>query len=203
MKIAIIDYGMGNLNSIQSALKFLHIQDIVLTNDYKTICNASKLILPGVGSFANAMHKIKSLNLDEILNEVVTIKKKPILGICVGMQLMCKSSEEDGGANGLGFIDTECKKFSNKNLKIPHVGFNQVKLNFKAKMNKNLPIQSDFYFTHSFRLEINKDINCSICNYGEDFVASYEKNNIAGTQFHPELSQKNGLNLLKNFIERF
>ena len=203
MKIVIIDYGMGNLNSLKSTFEYLDVKNITLSNDYDVINQSDKLILPGVGSFGNAMDKIKSLKLDKILNEVVIEKKKPILGICLGMQLLCNSSDEDGGAKGLGYIDAECKKFLTKNLKLPHVGFNQVMINSNAKINKGFFGKYDFYFTHSYRLQIKEDINCSLCNYGEDFIASYERKNIIGTQFHPELSQTNGLKLLKNFIEEF
>ncbi len=203
MKLVIIDYGMGNLSSLESTFKYLNVDEIVLSSEYDTINHADKLLLPGVGSFANAMEKIKTLRLDKILKEVVIGNKKPILGICLGMQLLCKNSEEDYGSEGLGYIDAECKKFSIKNYKLPHVGFNQVKINSKTKLYKGFSEQNDFYFTHSYRLESKKDINSSICNYGEDFIASFENDNIAGTQFHPELSQTNGLKLLKNFIDIF
>ena len=203
MKIVIIDYGMGNIKSVSSALKHLGIDKIVISNTYNDIKIADKLILPGVGSFVNAMNIIKNLELDKILDEVVLTDKKPILGICLGMQLLCKNSQEDGGAQGLGYIDAECNRFIKGNLKVPHVGFNQVLINTKAKLYDGFRENNDFYFTHSYRLESNCDINQSYCHYGDNFIVSYEKNNITGTQFHPELSQTNGLKLLKNFIEKF
>lgn len=203
MKLVIIDYGLGNLNSLKSTFEYLNISDISVSNNFDEIIKANKLLLPGVGSFANAMTKIKNLKLETILKEQVILKKKPILGICLGMQLLCKYSEEDGGAKGLGFIDAECKKFAIKNLKIPHVGFNQVEINSSAKINEGFSGKKDFYFTHSYRLHSNNEIKGSFCTYGEDFIASFEKDNIVGTQFHPELSQHNGLKLLKNFIEKF
>lgn len=202
MKLVIIDYGMGNLRSLESTFKFLGVDDIIISNNRDIISQGNKLLLPGVGSFVNAMEKIRILKLDQILYDEVIIKKKPILGICLGMQLLCKNSEEDGGSNGLGYIDAECKKFKIKNFKLPHVGFNQVRINSNAKTYKNFYKESDFYFTHNYRLQSVKDINCSICNYGENFIASYEYNNIVGTQFHPELSQTNGLKFLKNFLGR-
>ena len=146
----------------------------------------------------NAMNKIKDLALDKILNEVVLEDKKPILGICLGMQLLCNYSEEDGGAQGLGYVDAECRKFSKENLKVPHVGFNQVILNSNTKLYDGFNKDSDFYFVHSYRLQSDRDINQSHCNYQEDFIASFEQSNIVGTQFHPELSQTNGLKILKN-----
>ena len=203
MKLVIVDYGMGNLKSISSALKYLSIDNVLLSNDHKTIKEADKLLLPGVGSFVNAMNKIKDLALDKILNEVVLEDKKPILGICLGMQLLCNYSEEDGGAQGLGYVDAECRKFSKENLKVPHVGFNQVISNSNTKLYDGFNKDSDFYFVHSYRLQSDRDINQSHCNYQEDFIASFEQSNIVGTQFHPELSQTNGLKILKNFIGKF
>lgn len=204
MKLVIIDYGMGNTKSIISAFKYIGVDEIIVSNDYKEIKSADKLILPGVGSFSNAMENIKNLDIDKILEEVVITDKKPILGICLGMQLLCNRSEEDTGAKGLGFIDAECKRFIVENLKVPHVGFNQVVPNINTKLydrfnNK----ENDFYFTHSYRVKSDSDIGQSFSYYGEEFIASYEKDNIMATQFHPELSQINGLKLLKNFIEKF
>mgnify|MGYP000908371846 CR=1 FL=1 len=203
MKLVIIDYGMGNLYSLQSTIEHLGIDDVSISNNLDIIYQANKILLPGVGSFVKAMTKIKMLKLDKILDDLVLKKKIPILGICLGMQLLCNSSEEDGGAKGLAYIDAECKRFDDLNLKVPHVGFNQVQLNTNAKINDKFVGKFDFYFTHSYRVQSNKDINSSLCNYGEDFVASFEKDNIVGTQFHPELSQTNGLKMLKNFLEKF
>lgn len=203
MKLVIVDYGMGNIKSISSAFKYLGVDEIIVSNRYEDIKSADKLLLPGVGSFAKAMDSINNLEIFKILDEVVLQDKKPILGICLGMQLLCKSSEEDGGAKGLGYIDAECKKFSVENLKVPHVGFNQVRINTNAKLYDGFHAINDFYFTHSYRLQSRSDVNQSISHYGEEFISSYEKENILGTQFHPELSQTNGLNLLKNFIEKF
>ena len=203
MKLVIVDYGMGNLKSIMSAFKYLKVDDIVLSSDYDVIKNADKLLLPGVGSFPKAMEQIDRLRLHKILDEVVLKDKKPILGICLGMQLLCNSSEEDGGAKGLGYINAKCEKFNLKGIKTPHVGFNQVISHQNTKLYDAFEKINDFYFTHSYRLQSNSDINQSICHYGEDFIASYEKGNVAGTQFHPELSQVNGLKLLGNFIENF
>ena len=203
MKLVIIDYGMGNLYSLQSTIEHLGIDDVSISNNLDIIYQANKILLPGVGSFVKAMTKIKMLKLDKILDDLVLKKKIPILGICLGMQLLCNSSEEDGGAKGLAYIDAECKRFDDLNLKVPHVGFNQVQLNTNAKINDKFVGKFDFYFTNSYRVQSNKDINSSLCNYGEDFVASFEKDNIVGTQFHPELSQTNGLKMLKNFLEKF
>jgi len=203
MKIAIVDYGMGNIKSIQSALKFLGVEDIILTSDYETLKVADKILLPGVGSFGKAIDQIKSKKLDLYLNELVVENNKSLLGICLGMQLLGSSSTEDGLNHGLGFIDSKCLQFDNKNLKVPHVGFNQVRVNQTSKLYDGFTGDVDFYFTHSYQMTSDANINQCYCHYGTDFIASFEYQNIAGVQFHPELSQTNGLKLLKNFIEKF
>jgi len=203
MKIVIVDYGMGNIKSIKSALKYLNVEEIIISHELSDIDSADKLILPGVGSFAKAMDTIKKLGLDEHLNKVVKEDKKPILGICLGMQLMTESSTEDGLTKGLGFVSGNVTRFDNNGLKVPHVGFNQVNVNADSKLYENIEGLSDFYFTHSFKMLSNKEINKSTCTYGSEFIVSYENENIAGVQFHPELSQTNGLKLLDNFINNF
>jgi len=203
MKVAIVDYEMGNIKSIKSALKYLNVEEIVLSNKFNDIKSADKLILPGVGSFSKAMKNIKQLNLDKILYQAVVKERKPILGICLGMQLMSQSSEEGGFSDGLKFIDSNVKKFNLKNLKVPHVGFNQVEFHKDYKLYKGLDNLSDFYFTHSYQMQSDQNINQSLCEYGDKFIVSYEVENITGVQFHPELSQTNGLKLLENFIKNF
>ena len=203
MKIVIIDYGMGNIKSIISALKYLGVDDIIVSNAKDNLEKATKLILPGVGSFAQAMRNIKELNLDIVLEKLVVGDKKPILGICLGMQLMTEASDEDGLNSGLGFIQAKTQKFSINDLKVPHVGFNQVKKPRESILYSGLDDLSDFYFTHSYHVQSNKQINQAVCEYGNQFIVSYEKDNIAGVQFHPELSQTNGLKLLDNFIKNF
>jgi glutamine amidotransferase len=204
MKIVIVDYGMGNIRSIVSTLKYLGVQDVVLGSDFEILNSAGKIILPGVGSFGKAITQIRQKNIDTYLNEIVLENKKPILGICLGMQLLGTSSTEDGNNEGLGYINGYVEKFDNSLVKVPHVGFNQVKVNNKLKLYNGFNDElTDFYFTHSFRMKCEVDINQCYCDYQEDFVASFERENIAGVQFHPELSQTNGLKLLKNFIDKF
>jgi glutamine amidotransferase len=203
MKVVIVDYGMGNIRSITGALKYLGVGSVSVSNKSLEIKSADKLILPGVGSFSVAMSNIKRLEIDKYLVEEVLKKKKPILGICLGMQLMCKSSTEDSYSHGLGFIKGVVSEFSESSLKIPHIGFNQVKVNNDSRLFKGINNLSDFYFVHSFRMADNINISHSTCIYNDEFIASYEQDNIAGVQFHPELSQTNGLKLLKNFIEYF
>ncbi|ASG68525.1 imidazole glycerol phosphate synthase subunit HisH 1 [Francisella halioticida] len=203
MKIVIVDYGMGNIRSIVSTFKYLGVNNIIVSDRHDDIRSADKLLLPGVGSFAKAMSNIRARDIDKYLNEEVIEKKKPILGICLGAQLLCNGSEEDGGSVGLGYIDVECEKFKVSDVIVPHVGFNQISVNNVSKLYYDFDLIADFYFTHSFKLQNKGNIKQSVCNYGGDFIASYESDNIVGTQFHPELSQTNGLRLLKNFIEKF
>ncbi len=203
MKLVIVDYGMGNLKSVTSAIRYLGYDNIVLSNEFSVLQSADKLILPGVGNFARAMSKINELNLTSCIRQLVLDEKKPILGICLGMQLMGHSSTESGFNSGLGLVDGIVEAFAATELKIPHVGYNQVTACVQSRLYAGIHAEPDYYFTHSFRMTSNADIGKSTCHYGEEFVASYEIDNIAGVQFHPELSQTNGLHLLKNFIELF
>lgn len=203
MKILVVDYGMGNLKSVLSAIKYVGYNNIKISNDISDIKTADKLILPGVGNFASAVKKIEELELVPHVREQVLGNKKPILGICLGMQLLGMSSSESGFNSGFGLVDGLVEKFSLNGLKIPHVGYNQVNINKKGKLYTGLQAKPDFYFTHNYRMHSNSDIGQSECSYGEPFIASFEVENIVGTQFHPELSQKNGLRLIQNFLELF
>ena len=200
MRIAIVDYGMGNIKSITSTLNFLGVDEVLVSNNFDVLKHSDKIILPGVGSFAKAMSKIYEHKIDEMLHELVKINKKPLLGICLGMQLLCNSSTEDGFSKGLAFINADVTKFEENNLKIPHVGFNQVYKNRDSILFQDLNNDSDFYFTHSFKVSSSENIKQSMCNYGQNFIAAFEEGNIYATQFHPELSQNNGIQLLKNFL---
>jgi glutamine amidotransferase len=203
MKLVIVDYGMGNVKSVMSAVRYLGYDDISLSNERSVLAQADKLILPGVGNFARAMSRINELDLSSTIRELVLQDKKPILGVCLGMQLMGDSSTEGGFNKGLGLIDGVVEAFTVKELKVPHVGYNQVKPCPETRLYLNIQPEPDYYFTHSFRMLSDSNIGKTTCLYGEEFVASFEVDNIAGVQFHPELSQTNGLNLLKNFIELF
>jgi glutamine amidotransferase len=203
VKVAIVDYGMGNIRSIVSALKYIDIQDIVVSANEQELKGADKIILPGVGSFAAAMKLIKNKNLDSILNEIVMHQKKPVLGICLGMQLLGSSSSEGGFNKGLGFVDGSVDIFNSDKIIIPHVGYNQVSIEKPLRLYRNMRDVLDFYFVHSYKMTSNSSIGQNLCQYDEDFIASFELENIAGTQFHPELSQMNGLNVMKNFVELF
>lgn len=203
MRIAIVDYGMGNIRSVYSTLKYLGVDEVTFSSDEQSLVAADKIILPGVGSFAMAMKRIREKGLEPVLNELAIQQQRPLLGICLGMQLMGSFSPEDGDTAGLNFVEGTLAKFADTGLSIPHVGFNQVSTVAGSRLYAGLPAQPDFYFVHSYRMQTDADINASFCSYGENFVASFEKDNLAGVQFHPELSQQNGLHLLKNFIDRF
>ncbi len=201
MRVAIVDYGMGNISSISSTLNYIGVTDLVITDTFEILNSSDKIILPGVGSFANAMNTIIEKQINIFLNDILEDNNKALLGICLGMQLLSNSSDEDGFNNGLGYINAQVSKFIDNKLKIPHVGFNQIDINKNSKLFKYLPDNPDFYFTHSYRMLSDYDINQSYCHYGDKFIAAFECKNIYGTQFHPELSQNNGIQLLKNFIE--
>lgn len=203
MKIVIVDYGMGNIRSISSTLCYLGVEEVILSSDYETLNSADKIVLPGVGSFAKAMSHVRQKKLDTILEEIVMVKRKPLLGICLGMQLMGLSSTEDGNTKGLSFVRGEVTRFNDSTVKVPHVGFNQVKTIAGSRLFSGLPESPDFYFTHSYRMTGSGNMGQSICDYDGDFIAAFESENVAGVQFHPELSQQNGLILLKNFIKLF
>jgi len=200
MKITIIDYGMGNVKSIIGALKYLKVEEIKVSNKSEDIYSSDKLILPGVGSFPVAMKNIRDLGLENHLKEAIQVKKIPVLGICLGMQLLGNSSLEGGFSKGLSFVEGEVEKMSNSTFKVPHIGFNQVNSYGESTLYKGLNNLSDFYFVHSFKMQSKNNICQSTCFYDGNFIASFEVNNIFGVQFHPELSQKNGLTLLENFI---
>ena len=197
---------MGNVHSVKSAISFLG-YDAILSDDKKIISEADYLILPGVGEFSSGIKNLKDSGLSELIIEIHKNKNARILGICLGMQLLCLSSDEGSYNSGLGLIKGHVERFnSSKNIRIPHVGFNEVKLNKDSVLGgwSDESIK-DFYFVHSHRINKYEDKEkpyISMANYGDDFIAIYEKENLFATQFHPEKSQTNGLNLLYNFIEK-
>jgi glutamine amidotransferase len=199
--IVIVDYGLGNLGSIENMIKKIGIQPVV-SSDLEVISSASKLILPGVGSFDKAMERINSSKLKLVLDNHALVDKKPILGICLGMQLLTRGSDE-GKLPGLGWIKADTLRFPVINqLKIPHMGWNEVKINYTSPLTYNLPIKSKFYFVHSYRVKVDHEhLSILKCQYGIDFDAAIQHENIFGAQFHPEKSHRYGMQFLKNFIE--
>lgn len=197
--VAIIDYGMGNVASVQKALNFLGVKSVI-TNDHDTIRKSSSILLPGVGSFAQGMENLHQRKLVDLLAEEVVSKKKPFLGICLGMQLILENGNEPYECRGLGWIKGEVKKFELLDLNVPHMGWNNIDV-VNDTYYKNI-ITSDFYFIHSYHVVPSsaEDIAATV-NYGFDVVASLQRGNIFATQFHPEKSQTAGLSILKTFFD--
>ena len=210
MSIAIIDYGSGNLRSAAKALEVANKSvnansKIVITSDPEVIKKANKIILPGQGSFRDCYLGIKKINgLVDTLNDFVLVQKKPIFGICVGMQLFAKIGYESEETKGFGWIDGVVKKINNinKTLKLPHMGWNQIEFKKDFLLFSGIENKSHMYFVHSYEfLTKQKDCIVATTNYGNSIIVAVAKDNIFGTQFHPEKSQKNGLKLLENFIK--
>lgn len=201
--ILIIDYGLGNIKNIEKVINSFGITPII-SNSISDISNADSYILPGVGAFSDAMNKIHALDIEKELRLNVLNKKKPILGICLGMQLIGLSSEENGNCKGLGFLNFKVKKFKDdKKLRLPHIGWNEIEIvNEKSKILKGIPNRSNFYFVHSYHACVENDFHiASSTDYGEIFTSAIEHENIFATQFHPEKSQAYGLKIMKNFID--
>ena len=200
--VAIIDYKMGNVGSVFNALSFLGVHSVISSN-HKDIRDASHLVIPGVGAFGAGMANLKKGKLIEILDEEVRVKNKPVLGLCLGMQMLADSGEEGGSSKGLGWISGVSRKLKidKEKLRIPHVGWNDVSTKKGSILFKGVD-KSIFYFVHSFVLSpTQQSIITATCNYGEKFAAAVEKDNIFGAQFHPEKSQSEGLKILDNFTK--
>ena len=202
MGIIIIDYGMGNLRSVQKKIESLDVH-VEISADLTKITNAQKLILPGVGNFANGVKKLKESGIWEVLTNKVHIQKTPILGICLGMQLMAKHSEE-GNIDGFGWFDAEVIKFKISNKlqhKIPHIGWNSINIEKENPLIKTISNDAMFYFVHSFHVECsNKEDILTTSEYEYKFTSAIHKENIYGVQFHPEKSHDIGKIVLENFI---
>lgn len=196
--IAIIDYGMGNVASVQKALNFLNLKSII-TKDHQLITDANYIVLPGVGSFKQGMSNLKEHKLDELLTKLVINEKKNFLGICLGMQLIAEFGNEPDKCLGLGWIKGEVKKMEAKNLRVPHMGWNDIEI--KNEIYFDGIKSKDFYFIHSYHFDVtDKNDVSSYVNYGDKLVSSIKHQNIFATQFHPEKSQDSGLQLLKNYF---
>lgn len=205
LMITIIDYGAGNLGSIQNMIRKIGFKSKISSNK-EDILNAEKLILPGVGSFDFGMNQLNKSGLIDILNLKVLEEKIPILGICLGVQLFTNQSEE-GDLKGLSWFNAETVKFnfneSNK-LKIPHMGWNEVIKIKDSRLLEDMSLESRYYFVHSYHLKCNDPKDALLeTNYGYNFVSAIEKNNIVGVQFHPEKSHKFGMEILYNFIQNY
>lgn len=198
--IAIIDYGFGNTGSILNMLKKIG-YDGIITKDLDAMKRADKLILPGVGSFDHGMQALRNLDLEKPLGEMVLIDKKPILGICLGMQLMTNSSEE-GKDKGLGWIDASTIKFqvTSEHERIPHMGWNEVEVMKNSILSQDFDATYRYYFVHSYYIKCHNKADVLLeTEYIHRFTSAFQKDNIFGVQFHPEKSHKFGMKLLGNF----
>ena len=209
MNIAIIDYESGNISSVINSFKTVcNSQNIVIkievTSDLKKISQSDKVILPGQGSFKNCIETLfKIEGLKNTLNEFAIIKKKPLFGICVGMQMFADFGYEEKETKGLGWIAGKVSKIDNQDgkYKLPHIGWNQVNIVKKSKIFNNIKNNSHLYFVHSYEfIPEDKGVVSATTEYSSNIVCSIEKENIFGTQFHPEKSDKEGLEIIKNFI---
>lgn len=199
--IAIIDYDAGNIKSVEKALRRLG-QDVKVTRDREEILHADKVILPGVGSFGDAMEKLVNYGLKDVIYEVVD-KNIPFLGICLGMQLLFERSDETPGVEGLGILKGEILRIPETfGLKIPHMGWNSLNFHGNGKLFKGLPSEPYVYFVHSYYLKVEEEeIVTATAEYGTCIHASVEKGQVFGCQFHPEKSSDIGIQILQNFVE--
>lgn len=202
--IAIIDYGMGNLGSIKNMLGRLGAYSVI-SHDRAVIESATKLILPGVGAFDAAMNNLRELDLIEPLNDLVKVRKIPILGICLGMQLLTNGSEEGSPVDGFGWIPGRTKKFvfPQENLRLPHMGWNQIQIQRESDIFRDLPADPRFYFVHTYCVHCDDPADVlATAQYGASFHAAIQHGNVIGTQFHPEKSHQFGKAVLRNFVEK-
>lgn len=199
--IAIIDYGMGNLASVKNAFNKLGF-DAAITSQADEILKAERVVLPGVGAFRDAAANLRKFGLDKVIKQLAA-RDTPLLGICLGLQLLFTESEENGIHRGLDIVKGRVVKFDlPAQYKVPHMGWNQVKTAPESKLFNGIPTNSHFYFVHSYYvLPEDKSYIAGICDYGPDFVCAVEKGRLFATQFHPEKSSKLGLKILKNFGE--
>lgn len=199
--IAVIDYGAGNIKSVEKALLFLG-QNVVITRDEEQILKADKVILPGVGAFGDAMENLNKYRLDRVIRRV-SEKGIPFLGICLGLQLLFERSDEAPGVPGLGLLEGEILRIpGGEGIKIPHMGWNSLQLENNGRLFRGIPRQSYVYFVHSYYLKAKDEaIVKATTEYNVRIHASVEKNNVFACQFHPEKSSDVGIQILKNFVE--
>lgn len=203
--VAVIDYGMGNLHSVAKALEHVGAQSVLVTSDAEAILAADRVLLPGVGAIRDCVAELRRLGLDKVVQQVAG--EKPLLGICVGMQMLLESSEENGGVDALGLFPGQVRYFGDdlregeQRLKVPHMGWDQVKQTIDHPLWHRIDQDARFYFVHSYYAEPGRQNQLAgRCHYGVDFAAALADDNVFATQFHPEKSHTNGLQLLQNFL---
>lgn len=203
MRVGIINYGMGNLGSIQNVLELLGADSFVIGSP-DMLESADRIILPGVGAFAAAMKHLEEGQWIPLIKQAVVEQQRPLLGICLGMQLLLSSGDEGGPSKGLGFIEGEVKllRLKDASLRVPHMGWNEVDYTIDSPIFHDIPDKSDFYFVHSYAAVPSDDSDViARTQYGEDFVVAVRRENVFGVQFHPEKSSIPGRKLLQNFLE--
>jgi glutamine amidotransferase len=199
--IVIVDYGVGNTHSVYNTIKALGYRKLIISSAESDIHHADALILPGVGAFDACVKNLKERHLDTVLHEAVLVQKKPILGICVGMQLMATVSEENGEHYGLDWIPGRVVRLNlPSEYVVPHVGWNDIQPQFKNRLFYHTPVSPHFYFDHSYHYQCDSKYITAQCDYGVQVTASINRENIHGVQFHPEKSQINGLKLFRGFF---
>ena len=197
MAIGIIDYGMGNLQSVENALRFIGVESFI-SSDIDLLAKADKIILPGVGAFKDAVDLLRDKGIDRLL-EQVKADNKPLLGICLGMQLLFDRSTEFGEHKGLGLIPGEIVKFQLEGMKIPHMGWNSLEVIKEAPLFQHLPLDPQVYFVHSYHLKTEADVVSATTKYGYEVQVAAQLGQVYGLQFHPEKSGDVGLQILRNF----
>ncbi|MEK7247582.1 MAG: imidazole glycerol phosphate synthase subunit HisH [Chloroflexota bacterium] len=200
LKIVIIDYKMGNLNSVKNALGFLGYR-AEISDRREDVISADALVLPGVGAFGVAMRNLQLQGLIEPLGRKVQEEKTPFLGICLGMQLIAERSEEKGMHEGLGWIPGHVRRIKeDASIRVPHIGWNNTGILTKTPLFENIEDNPEFYYVHSYHFDCDAEFVAACCLYGSPLVAAVQRGNIHAVQFHPEKSQHNGLRVLRNFM---
>lgn len=200
--IVIVDFGLGNVHSIKNMFKRINERKVSISSDLETIKNASKIILPGVGAFDNGMKNLQEYRLINILNKMALDEKVPVLGICLGMQLMTQGSEE-GNLPGLGWFDAKAVKFNlAPDLKVPHMGWNYINQNDENNLFLKKDKKYRFYFVHSYHVKCNNENDILFTtHYGDEFHSAIQKDNLIGVQFHPEKSLHFGMDIFESFVK--
>lgn len=207
--VAVIDYGMGNLHSVASALEHVGADKVLVTHDAELIRQADRVVFPGVGAIRDCMAEIRRLQCDQLLVDALTEQHKPVLAICVGMQALMTRSEENGGVNCLDIIPGEVRFFGNPlvdeqqgRLKVPHMGWNEVRQVMDHPLWRDIPDMTRFYFVHSYYVDaVDRELLAGTVRYGVNADAALARDNLFAVQFHPEKSHTAGLQLLRNFLE--
>jgi len=204
-RVVVIDYGVGNVGSVLNILKRIG-ADAVISGREEDIATAGRLILPGIGAFDNGMRRLRATGLVPLLHERVIDAGVPLLGICLGMQLLTQGSEE-GVEPGLGWIDGDVVRFhfpeGTPGLRVPFIGWSTIEPCRPTRALKGIPADAEFYFVHSYHVRCSSDVVAAQTDYGYPFASAIEKDNIVGVQFHPEKSQRAGMAVLRNFLQRF